>query len=216
MKEKQQLRKNEYANFSTDAISTAKLDTKFMKKTLKQDKLSKSERERSKQELAEKRHKMQNYAKIVKEMHWPDVSPNKQREMQMLIKQAEKKKKQVEVTYGKPRSTRGDPINDYMYSGRSKRMSEKASTFVASDADTERNHSEYTTKKKNINWKKFKNPMVPKPKLKRKGQFVDYLLKKRIQRQEREQDNEDLGMKKQRPSMLWQNVNPSDLTDPDK
>ena len=34
--------------------------------------------------LQEKHSKIKNYAKVVKEMHWPEISPKKRDEMEML------------------------------------------------------------------------------------------------------------------------------------
>jgi hypothetical protein len=73
-----------------------------------------------------------------------------------------------------------------------------------------------STKRTKVNWKKFNNSMVPKPKLKRKGYVEDYLLKKRIRRQEEENDTFEGEPRKYQLSMNWQKVNPQDITDPDQ
>lgn len=58
--------------------------------------------------------------------------------------------------------------------------------------------------------------MVPKPKLKRKGYVNDFLLKKRIQRENQEREEEEIGIQKRNKSHNWQNVSQDDIVDDEK
>jgi hypothetical protein len=66
------------------SVNTSKLKTKFNHEIVKSERQRKMEKELIKKETKERRSKIQQYAKIVKEMHWPEISPRKQREMKML------------------------------------------------------------------------------------------------------------------------------------
>lgn len=98
---------------------------------------------------------MDNYAKIVKEMHWPQVSPRKREELEDLKKSLEERRKPL------------------------KRQMSKIHLAVT---DTEGSRSipshKHTKSASKIDWKKFHNPMVPKPQPKREAIVIDYLTQK--------------------------------------
>lgn len=135
--------------------------------------------------LIEKYDKQRNYAKFVKEMHKPKISVKKKHEMKTIIEAVE---------------------NSGM--SRSLEMSRHKSQEVIKRLEQKNqrpNYENYLRSKpyvsqsvmrssKKLPWQ-IENPMVPKPKLQRKGYMVDYLLKKRIRRQEMEQDDPDYATK---------------------
>lgn len=95
---------------------------------------------------------MDNYAKLVKQMHWPTVSPRKKKEISDLRKSMEKAGKPLR----KPKSRSG----------------------IYTEVENEKpwKHSRHTKSQAKIDWSKFSNPMIPKEKPKRKAEVVDYLL----------------------------------------
>ena len=63
----------------------------------------------------------------------------------------------------------------------------------------------------------MKNPLVPKPKLRKRPPIVnDYLLKKRIRREDQERDDLEIGIKQKIFSHNWQNVSQDDINDVEK
>lgn len=214
IEEKRMLRKAKLSEFG-GSVNTSKLKTKYNHEVVKSERQKKMEKELIRNETKQKRAKIQQYAKIVKEMHWPEVSPKKQREMKMLKKSVDEKSKSPEVTYGQAASSRDNKKNSYLSTRQSHRRSMNDSNYSNSETTTLK-EKPYSTKRTKVNWKKFINPMVPKPKLKRKGHIDDYLLKKRIERQEKENDTFEGEPRKYQLSMNWQKVNPQDITDPDQ
>jgi hypothetical protein len=100
-------------------------------------------------ELKNKHDKMSNYAKIVKEMHWPEVSDKKKRELEVLMHQNENSNK----PHFKSPSTK--------------------SRYNSSDSQ---DREKILNKP---NWKKFINPMIPKAEIKRLPVKVDWLADRR-------------------------------------
>ena len=217
LREKRSLRKNRLNKLGQGAQSSKIYNTKFMKNMLRQEKDEKNKKELEKKELVEKRHKMGHYAKIVKEMHWPQVSPSKQREMELLIKKVERGNKPSETILEKARASREERNNYYVSSRYSKRTSLKESAYPASDIESLSQERAHTSKRTKVSWKKFKNPMIPaKPKPKPEPVVDDYLLKQRIKRQEREQDDSEENPSKRKYGVKWQQISPEDLSDPEK
>lgn len=118
------------------------------------------------QEIKKKRDKMSHYSKIVKEMHLPSVSPKKQKELEMLIKAVEKGNKPVKISIENIKSTRDEKGNEYMSMRYSRQRSMKESKYPASEADLNEVNESYRQKHTHVNWKKFNNPLAPKPKQK--------------------------------------------------
>ena len=104
-----------------------------------------------------KAEKMENYSRIVKEMHWPEVSA--------------KKKEEIERVKN-------------LLDGRNKRRSavSKNRSLNQSESDIE-SHGRGAGRK--VDWN-FHNPLVPKPKLKRQPVVVDYLQEIRNKRGEQD------------------------------
>mmetsp|Transcript_14326 Transcript_14326/g.12631 ORF Transcript_14326/g.12631 Transcript_14326/m.12631 type:complete len:182 (+) Transcript_14326:175-720(+) len=99
---------------------------------------------------------MHNYARIVKEMHKPNVS--------------DKKKKEVETIkhlLNQRNQRRSAPPN--------KRNSVPRANESEYGSDVNSGYGK-------PNWKKFHNPMIPKPKAKKEGYIVDYLQEARVKR----------------------------------
>lgn len=101
---------------------------------------------------------MNNYARIVKEMHWPQVSAKKKKEIDNIKKLLNQ------------RNTR-----------RSAPPNKRHSIPRASEANDSETESKAKMNKPNWN---FHNPMVPKPKPKKEPVIVDYLREIRVNRQE--------------------------------
>ena len=125
--------------------------------------------------------KKKNYSKFVKEMHKPKISIRKKEEMSRIIKEVEESGMSRKLVLNKYSSQK--EINK----NRSKSI-ESALNYRRSKDDLLENKdfayggSSSALKKR----KKWFNPMLPRPKLKRKGIIIDYLLKRRIKRQEKE------------------------------
>jgi hypothetical protein len=100
-------------------------------------------------EIKNKHDKMSNYAKIVKEMHWPEVSDKKKRELEDLMLHNENSNK----PHFKSPATK--------------------SRYNSSDSQDR----EKILHKPN--WKKFTNPMIPKAEVKRLPVKIDWLADRR-------------------------------------
>jgi len=125
--------------------------------------------------------KRRNYAKFVKEMHKPKVSVKKQKEMKYIVKEVEKggMSRQLELTKGQ--------LKQIEEKQRKQNERPQYENYIRSAGRGHRSHSLSVNKP---SWMR-ENPMVPKPKLKRKGYVVDYLLKKRIKREQLELEDPD-------------------------
>jgi len=126
---------------------------------------------------------MEDYAKLVKQMHWPEVSPKKREEMKKLRNSVEYKK------------------------------GLKKSRFSARDlhhgTDTEKMSAKHkhTKSQAKIDWKKFHNPMIPKEQPKRTPIITDYLLERRVKRDNKEYDDMmDDPKTPTNPALDWKSV----------
>ena len=126
---------------------------------------------------------MDNYAKLVKQMHWPKVSPKKRNEMKKL-------KQSIEMR------------NRTLKSGISAR------NLASTDIENKKmRRSRHTKSQVKINWRKFHNPMVPKEKPKKTGVVIDYLLQKRIKREEKDINlYEDENVTLKNPAEDWKSL----------
>lgn len=130
--------------------------------------------------MKNKAEKMDNYAKLVKEMHKPVISKKKRKELELL-------RKSVEI------------------GARPLRRPMSKNTLALTDGEKPKGLEKHrqTRSQAKIDWNKFVNPMVPKEKPKKEGFIVDYLSKKRNQRMEKEQDLNDMGLDYRNPYYDW-------------
>lgn len=197
----------------------------FMEKLLHDNLIEKTQKE-IEQKMIEGRHqKRYHYDKIVKEMHYPEVSPSKQRQIESLkrtvksrfnvTRESEAKPKR---SGSKPRSTRKSSFKDYeVLSRETKTKSQARSPNDDSTEGSVYNNGKRTVlKRKKIDWAKFKNPLVPKPKLKKpQPEVEDYLQQKRMKREEMEQELTTPPMKN-KYGVLWQDITTDLLDEPSK
>lgn len=124
-----------------------------------------------------KAEKIDSYAKIVKEMHKPEISQKKKEELENLMKALDE---------------RSRPL---------RRPMSKVNLAVTDDESQGLAKHKHT--KSVIDWKKFHNPMVPKPEPKKEGVIVDYLAIKRSKREDKIQELKDMGEKYRSPYYDW-------------
>ena len=138
-----------------------KYKTKVLEKVVEAEKGSEELKQRKMEDKRNKAEKMKNYAKIVKQMHWPDISPHKQQEIERIKKLLDERNKRRSA----PPKNRNNRHSD-----------EGANT------DTE------SRKMKRPIWN-FHNPLVPKPKQKKEIKVKDYLRELRSKREEDNQNS---------------------------
>lgn len=159
--EKQRMRREKwYSDIGYGVYDENRYKTKFYEKAIQEEKFKESDKRVASQDRKRKHEKMNNYAKIVKEMHWPQVSERKRKEM-------EEKKQSIENS-GKPMFKSPQLKSRY------------------------NNSSESPDREKLIpkpNWKKFVNPMLPKPEQKKEPKKIDWLGDKRKQRQDQSKNS---------------------------
>ena len=129
--------------------------------------------------VVQKCDKQRNYAKFVKEMHKPKISIKKKKEMKQIIKLVENSgmSRQLEVNRNKS-----------MEMLRKERQKNEKPHYENYIHQRKNAHSQSVMKNQKKRWK-YDNPMIPREPLRRKGYMVDYLLKKRIKRQQMELDD---------------------------
>lgn len=177
LREKKEKREKWYKDIGYGDYDPSKYHSKYLSSVEKEEKEPLID---PRLEVVHKSDKQKNYAKFVKEMHKPKISVKKKNEMKQIIKAVEssgmsrKLENNRNLSHGALTAERSNERPQYENYLRNKNYGGSRSAV--------RSH-----KKK---WK-FYNPMVPKPKLKPKGFVVDYLLKRRIKRQEMEQDDPD-------------------------
>ena len=130
--------------------------------------------------IIEQLDKQKNYAKFVKEMHRPKISVSKQEQMKKIIHDIEGSGQSRKLGLNKYNSEK--EINKTRTKSIESAMHDKRSDDLTGIKSRDYGGSQSVIRKR-IKWS---NPMIPKPKLKRKGIVVDYLLKKRVIRQEKE------------------------------
>lgn len=190
LKEKKQKREKWYKEIGYGDYDASKYASKY---------LSSIENEKLKPlidpkvEVIEKCDKQKNYAKFVKEMHKPKISVKKKKEMKAIVDMVES-------------------------SGQSRKLVDKRNKSIGALSELSKNSRPkyenylrsrpYGGSQSAMRTKWRENPMLPKPKLHRKGIVVDYLLKRRIKRQEHEQDDPDYGRKRR---TNWEKVADKEL-----
>lgn len=159
-REKQRMKREKwYSDIGYGVFDEGRYKTKFYEKVLEEEKKNDVKKRVNSQNKQRKQEKMNNYAKIVKEMHWPQVSPKKRAEMEEM--------KNLMANPSKPKFR--SPNTD-RYSG-------------VESADS----AERPKPIKKPNWN-FHNPMIPKPQPKKEPIKVDWLADQRVKRQELEKD----------------------------
>ena len=154
--EKQRMRREKwYSDIGYGVYDENKYKTKFYEKAIVEEKKKEVKKRVASQNKKRKQEKMNNYAKIVKEMHWPQVSEKKKQEIEQLKYQAEHSHK--------PKF----------------RSPEIRSRYNDSDDSQERRDSV-----KKPDWKKFHNNMIPQPEHKKQPVHVDWLADRRKKRQD--------------------------------
>jgi hypothetical protein len=88
--EKQRMKREKwYSDIGYGVYDENRYKTKFYEKALEEERQKESKKRVNSQNKKRKHEKMNNYAKIVKEMHWPEVSEKKRREIEELKHQVE-------------------------------------------------------------------------------------------------------------------------------
>jgi hypothetical protein len=190
LKEKKQKREKWYKDIGYGNYDVSKYTSKY---------LSSIENEELKPlidpkvEVIEKCDKQKNYAKFVKEMHKPKISVKKKKEMKSIISMVESSGQSRKLENNRNKSIGA-------LSELSKNSKPKYENYLRTRP--------YGGSQSAVRTKWRENPMIPRPKLHRKGIVVDYLLKRRIKRQEYEQDNPDYGRNKR---TNWERVADKEL-----
>ena len=96
---------------------------------------------------------MDKYAKIVKEMHRPEISPKKQRELEKIKEEIDKRNKPVKVVYENKHSKILERGNEYMSSRYSQHRSANEPKYQVSDAEDAISEVQLKNKKSNVDWK---------------------------------------------------------------
>lgn len=159
LEEKRQQREQWYSDIGQDQYDPNKYKTKVLEKVIQHEKGTEELKHREEDEKRRKADKMNNYSRIVKEMHWPQVSNRKKREIES-----------IKTLLNQRNQRRSAPPN--------KRHSIPRASDHGMGSDTESRGP-----LKRPNWK-FHNPMVPKPKPKKEPVIVDYLRDLRVKREE--------------------------------
>lgn len=173
------------------------------KDILKEMRVQKEQEEIEKQEKLKFLEKQRKYAKFVKEMHWPKVSKLKQQEMQSL-------KSSLEFHKPLNRSTQSQIIKKRVPTNRSEgrhvtneyvsTASPHALLAPGKNKKDANATSESYLKIPKRKWKE--NKMIPPPKPKKESIVVDYLLRRR---QNREKNDMSEG-RRRTPYLDWKNL----------
>lgn len=153
LEQKKMEREKWYDDIGVGKYDPNKYQTKVLAKVIEE---TKGEEEHKLQEIEDRKRKaekMNNYARIVKEMHWPEVSERKREEAENIKKLLEERNKRRSAP-PKNRNQKPDSGSD--------------------------NDRPKAIKKPSWN---FHNPLIPKPKPKREAIIVDYLKEARVKRE---------------------------------
>lgn len=151
-REKQRMKREKwYSDIGYGVYDENRYKTKFYEQVIEEEK-NKGVKERVvSQNRKRKQEKMNSYAKIVKEMHWPSISEKKKKELEEL--------KNVVDNSGKPKFRSPDIRSRY---GANSSESPEREQLI-----------------KKPDWKRFKNSMVPEPQAKREPVHIDWLGERR-------------------------------------
>lgn len=172
-------------------------------------------------EKVQRHSKMIKYAEVVKMTYKPKVSQQKRKQMELIMKKLEgtKPRQPVEVVYTNTRSKssrRHTNMSRISKSTKRRSMHQSARPGSEESSDEVVERITYSTKKTKVDWSKFKNPMIPKKKVKPPPIVDDYLIKKRLMRDRIDKELEDFGLKKKNFSHNWQDITKDEVTDPEK
>ena len=151
MKQVRQKRNNEIENSGFD---TSKYKTKIMEKVLQEDVSNNDKKMKDIEDKRRRCEKITNYYKVVKELHWPEASDEKRKEIEEI---------------------------KTLLNQRNKRRSARPLKRNIAEDDDKSDEDEKPLRKRPV-WNFF-NPMVPKPIEKREVVRIDYLRALREQRE---------------------------------
>ena len=151
---------------------------KYLERVMEEERLAKKKKEAKSERKRTYHQKMSNYAKFVKEMHWPDISPSKKEEMYKMRKILSNKNKPLNMRY-KENVNKHQTIDGPHTTGMVTNMIDHTQYENLSHAESAPNlQRKIKEKKRKVNWK-FKNSMVPKEVDQRPAVVVDWLAERR-------------------------------------
>ena len=130
---------------------------------------------------------MDNYAKLIKQMHRPAVSVKKKKEIEDI-------RKSLDNT--------GKPL---------RKVKSKAGIYTDVDLEKPWRNRKNTKSQIKIDWKKFHNPMLPKEKPKKTPHVRDYLNEIRVKRSEVEMNDSIVTADKRSPYYDWKALIENDV-----
>lgn len=189
LKEHKLKREKWYKDIGYGEYDPSKYTSKFL---LEAEEIENMPRVDPKEAVVQKVDKEKNYANFVREMHKPKISLKKKDEMKRIIEEIEKS--------GMSRGLEKNNYKDLSQSQREplRERNKSLDTGLGIKRDKNGNLSAGerpyggSSSANRLPKRKFRpNPMVPKPKLKRKGnnEVEDYLMQRRVRRQERESES---------------------------
>ena len=158
------------------------------------------------------KEKAHNYARLVKEMHWPKVSQTKKAEMDTIRASLMTKYSRADsLASAKHKSGHksfeksGSPTGYLGFRGRLPRRDDShnisASQISRLGSITDQDQPYSTRARNKINWKKMENPMVPKKEEKIKPEVKDYLRERRQKREHSRGSVDSYGYRKKRQNV---------------
>lgn len=91
--QQRQKREKWYEDLGAGQYDPNKYKTKMLNRVIEDEKGAEELKQREIEDKKHKAEKMRNYAKIVKQMHWPEVSPKKQEEIEKIKKLMDQRNK---------------------------------------------------------------------------------------------------------------------------
>ena len=165
--------------------STYRYKNKYLERVLDEERMTKQRKQQRHEDKRRYHEKMENYAKFVKEMHWPELSERKRREMESMKKLLQQRNKPLRSPINHVTQNGDLPNSTMMGSGSEDNFSHHGGMTYAESAPNLTKHSRLQPKqkrKKHPNWKKFKNTMVPGKQQQRSPVKVDWLGDQRAKR----------------------------------
>ena len=189
LKERREEKKRErlkwYHDIGYGEYDQGKFKTKLLENFLQNEKLKKDQVENKKREKSETIAKADKYAKFVKEMHWPKISKLKRQEMETIkdwidFKKSLNRSTQSQIIRNRSNTNRNETkilrINDDY-------VSSSEPTFSGLRNVKKDSNSTYSIiQKPKRKWKE--NNMIPKPKSKKEPKVMDYLMNRRMKREQ--------------------------------
>jgi hypothetical protein len=180
-KQKRIQREKWYAEIGYGVQSTYRYKNKYLERVLDDERMQKQKQRQKDDEKKRYHEKMENYAKFVKEMHWPELSDRKRREMESMKKLLEQRNKPLRSPINHITQNGDLPNSTLMGSGSDDGFSNHGGMTYAESAPNLTKHSRLQPKQKHkkANWKKFKNTMIPSKEPERSPIKVDWLGEQR-------------------------------------